>query len=146
MVPGNNVVYNWYEGSEPISTDQIITVAPNETTWYYVYLDLCSGIVLKDSVLVVVRTPVPNAFTPNGDGLNDQFRIFGTPPENITKYNFQIFDRWGQRIFSTTNIEEGWDGTSKGQYCPPGVYVWEIFYEDNKKTRVSNHGTVMLIR
>jgi len=146
MVPGNKIVYNWYEGSEPISTDQTITVAPNETTWYYVYLDLCSGIVLKDSVLVVVRAPIPNAFTPNGDGKNDYFRIFGTPPENITKYNFQIYDRWGQRIFSTTNIEEGWDGTSKGQYCPAGVYVWEIFYEDSKKTRVTNRGTVMLIR
>jgi len=146
MVPGDKVVYNWYEGSDQISTDQTITVAPNETTWYFVYLDLCSGIVLKDSVLVVVRKPIPNAFSPNGDGLNDKFRIFGTPPENITKYNFQIYDRWGQRIFSTTNIEEGWDGTSKGQYCPSGVYVWEIFYEDSKKTRVTNHGTVMLIR
>ena len=146
MVPGNKIVYNWYEWSQQISTDQTITVAPNETTWYYVYLDLCSGIILKDSVLVFVSKPIPNAFTPNGDGKNDYFRIFGTPPENITKYNFQIYDRWGQRIFSTTNIEEGWDGTSKGQYCPAGVYVWEIFYEDGKKTRVTNHGTVMLLR
>jgi gliding motility-associated-like protein len=146
MVPGNKIVYQWYEGSEPISTDQTITVAPNETTWYYVYLDLCSGMVLKDSVLVFVSKPIPNAFTPNGDGLNDIFRIFGTPPENIVKYNFQIYDRWGQRIFSTTNIEEGWDGLFKGQVCPAGVYVWEIFYEDSKKTRVTNHGTVMLIR
>jgi gliding motility-associated-like protein len=146
MVPGNKIVYNWYEGSDQISTDQTITVAPNITTWYYVYMDLCSGIVLKDSVLVFVTRPIPNAFTPNGDGLNDKFRIFGTPPENITKYNFQIYDRWGLRIFSTTNIEEGWDGISKGQYCPSGVYVWEIFYEDSKKTRVTNRGTVMLLR
>jgi gliding motility-associated-like protein len=146
IVPGNKIVYNWYEWSQQISTAQTITVAPNETTLYYVYLDLCAGIVLRDSVLVFVTSPIPNAFTPNGDGLNDVFRIFGTPPENITKYNFQIYDRWGQRIFSTTNIEEGWDGTFKGQYCPAGVYVWEIFYEDGKKTRVTNHGTVMLLR
>jgi gliding motility-associated-like protein len=146
MVPGNKIVYNWYEGSQQISTDQTITVAPNETTWYYVYLDLCSGITLKDSVLVFVRKPIPNAFTPNGDGLNDKFRIFGTPPENITKYNFQIFDRWGQRIFDTNDIEEAWDGKSNGQYCPAGVYVWEIFYEDSKKTKVTNKGTVMLLR
>ena len=146
MVPGNKVVYRWYEGSDQISTDQTITVAPNETTWYYVYLDLCSGIVLKDSVLVVVLAPIPNAFTPNGDGINDLFRIIGTPPENITKYNFRIFNRWGQMVFDTNNIEEAWDGKSRGQYCPPGVYVWEIFYEDSKKTRVTNKGTVMLLR
>jgi len=146
MVPGNKIVYNWYEWSQQISTDQTITVAPNETTWYYVYLDLCSGITLKDSVLVFVTNPIPNAFTPNGDGLNDKFRIIGTPSENITKYNFQIFNRWGQKIFDTNNIEEAWDGTSKGQYCPAGVYVWEIFYEDSKKTRVTNRGTVMLLR
>ncbi|HZX61787.1 MAG TPA: gliding motility-associated C-terminal domain-containing protein [Bacteroidales bacterium] len=145
MVPGNKIVYNWYEWSQPISTDQTITVAPNETTWYYVYLDLCSGIVLKDSVLIFVSKPIPNAFTPNGDGLNDYFRIIGTPTENITKYNFRIFNRWGQMVFNTNNIEEAWDGKSNGQYCPAGVYVWEIFYEDSKKTRVTNKGTVMLL-
>jgi gliding motility-associated-like protein len=146
LVPANKVVYRWYAGSEQISTDQTITVAPEETTWYYVYFDLCSGLVLKDSVLVFVTTPVPNAFTPNGDGKNDVFKIYGTPPENITKYNFQIYNRWGQRIFSTTDITEGWDGREDGNYCPAGVYVWEIFYEDDKKTRITNKGTVMLIR
>jgi hypothetical protein len=49
-------------------------------------------------------------------------------------------------IFTTNDIEQGWDGKSKGQYCPPGIYVWEIFYETSKKTRVTNKGTVMLIR
>jgi gliding motility-associated-like protein len=146
IIPGNKIVYRWYAGSDQISTDQTVTVAPNETTWYYVYMDLCSGIVLKDSVEVVVRTPIPNAFTPNGDGINDYFRIIGTPPENITKYNFRIFNRWGQMVFETNNIEDAWDGKSGGQYCPPGVYVWEIFYEDSKKIRVTNHGTVMLLR
>jgi gliding motility-associated-like protein len=146
IVPGNKIVYNWYEWSQPISTDQTITVTPNETTWYYVYLDLCSGIVLKDSVLVFVRKPIPNAFTPNGDGKNDVFRIFGTPPENITKYDFRIFNRWGQKIFGTTNIEDGWDGKLNGQYCPAGVYVWELSYEDSKKTKVTNKGTVTLLR
>jgi len=146
MVPGNNIAYNWYEWSQQISSEQTITVTPNETTWYYVYLDLCSGITLKDSVLVFVVKPVPNAFSPNGDGLNDKFRIIGTPSENITNFNFRIFNRWGQMIFSTVDINEGWDGKANGQYCPAGVYVWEIFYENSKKTKVTNKGTVMLIR
>jgi len=146
LIPGDKIVYRWYAGSDQISTDATVTVAPNETTWYYVYLDLCSGLVLKDSVLVVVRRPVPTAFTPNGDGINDYFRIIGTPDENITKYNFRIFNRWGEMVFETNDINEPWDGKSGGQYCPPGLYVWEIFYEDSKKTRVTNHGTVMLLR
>ena len=146
IIPGNKIVYNWYKDSEQFSSDQSVTVTPNETTWYHVHLDLCSGITLKDSVLVVVRNPVPNAFTPNGDGINDVFRIYGTDVDYITKYNFQIFDRWGQMIFNTNDITQGWDGKMKGQYCPVGLYVWEIFYEDSKKTKVTNKGTVMLIR
>jgi gliding motility-associated-like protein len=146
MVPGNKIVFNWYEGSKQIATDSTVTVTPKETTWYTVYLDLCTGITLKDSVLVVVRGPIPNAFTPNGDGLNDKFRILGTPAENITEYNFRIFNRWGQIIFETNNIDDAWDGTAKGQICPAGVYVWEIFYRDNNKTKITNKGTVMLLR
>jgi gliding motility-associated-like protein len=146
LVPANKVAYRWYEGSEQISTDQTITVAPKETTWYYVYFDLCSGLTLKDSVLIYVSPPIPNAFTPNGDGKNDVFKILGTPPENITQYNFHVYNRWGQMIFNTTDITEGWDGRAKGEYCPAGIYVWEIFYIDSKKVKVTNKGTVMLIR
>lgn len=146
MIPGNKIVYNWYEGSQPLATGETIVVTPNETTEYFVYLELCSGLVLKDSVLVFVSKPIPNAFTPNGDGLNDTFRIIGNPTENITEYNFRIFNRWGQMIYETSNIEDAWDGKSNGQYCPAGVYVWEIFYTNSKKTKVTNKGTVMLIR
>jgi gliding motility-associated-like protein len=146
VVPGNFMNYTWYEGSQQISTDASVTVSPNETTMYYVYLDVCSGLVLKDSVLIYVTKPVPNAFTPNGDGVNDIFRIYGTLPENIIKFNFQIFNRWGQKVFGTDNIETGWDGLCNGMMCPPGIYVWEIFWEDGKKVKMTNHGTVMLIR
>ena len=146
IIPGNKIVYNWYAGSESISSEESVTVTPLETTWYHVQLDLCTGITLKDSVLVVVRNPVPNAFTPNGDGINDVFRIYGTDADYIIKYNFEIYDRCGQMIFNTTDITQGWDGKMNGQYCPAGIYVWEIFYEDSKKTKVTNKGTVMLIR
>ncbi|MGA3015157.1 MAG: gliding motility-associated C-terminal domain-containing protein [Bacteroidales bacterium] len=146
MVPGDKIVYNWYAGSQYISSGQSIVVTPKETTWYTVYVDLCTGLTLKDSVLVFVSYPIPNAFTPNGDGLNDKFKIFGTPDENITEYNFRIFNRWGQMVFETNNIDDAWDGTCKGQLCPTGVYVWEIFYRDNNKQKVTNKGTVMLLR
>jgi len=49
-------------------------------------------------------------------------------------------------IFSTNSILEGWDGTLKGELCPNDVYTWVIYYEDNKKIKTSNKGTVTLIR
>jgi gliding motility-associated-like protein len=146
LIPANKIVYNWYQGSDYVSTGPSVTVTPKETSWYYVYMDLCSGLILKDSVLVVVDPPIPNAFTPNGDGKNDSFRIIGVQSENIIKFNFMIYDRWGQLIFSTNDINQAWDGKRNGQVCPAGVYVWEIFYEDGKKKQVTNKGTVMLIR
>jgi len=146
IVPGNRIVYSWYQGSDFIGNSQTITVTPKQTTTYLVFVNLCDGEIFKDSVTVVVLPAIPNAFTPNGDGLNDKFRIFGVEPENITKFNFQIYNRWGQMIFYTTSILDAWDGTYKGTECPPGVYVWVIYYEDNKKQKVSNKGTVTLVR
>lgn len=72
---------------------------------------------------------VPNAFTPNGDGLNDTFfpKGFG-----IVKYQLQIFDRWGERIYETKEFNAGWDGThhgkgiNYGKICEDGVYTWLI--------------------
>lgn len=69
---------------------------------------------------------VPNAFTPNGDGVNDVFfpKGFG-----IVKYELNIFDRWGERLFTTNKFEEGWPGNYTGRtedIVPNGVYVWQI--------------------
>ena len=146
ITPGNKISYRWYNGDEFLSDQQNITVSPNETTTYTVYCTLCNGQEFRDDVTVHVIPYIPNAFTPNGDGLNDVFRIFGLPPENITQFNMQIFNRWGQVVFSSSDILVGWDGKLKGEVCPEGEYMWVIFYEDNKKTRTSNKGTIMLLR
>jgi gliding motility-associated-like protein len=97
-------------------------------------------------VTVVVVPYIPNAFTPNGDGLNDKFIILGIPYEQVTHFNLQIYDRWGQMIYTSNDIREGWDGTRNGENCPEGVYVWTIYYQDNKKKPVTNKGTITLIR
>lgn len=146
ITPGNKIAYRWYQDSDLISQEQTVTVAPGETTSYIAEVTLCSGQVYRDTVTVYVVAAIPNAFTPNGDGINDQFHIVGVQPENITKYNFQVFDRWGQAVFSTSDITQGWDGTSGGKVCPSDVYVWIIFYEKEDKTTVSNKGIVTLVR
>ncbi len=146
ITPGEKIDYVWYNGSEQVGAGQTITVSPNETTQYIVIATLCNGEKFTDTVTVFVKPNLPNAFTPNGDGLNDYFRITGIPPDNITRFNIEIFDRWGQMVFHSSNILDSWDGTLNGQPCPPGLYAWVMFWEDVKKTRITNKGTIMLIR
>ena len=67
----------------------------------------------------------PNSFTPNSDGINDVFQAYG---RFVPEYELQIFDRWGELIFSTTDFAEGWDGTYNGKEAPVGVYVWSARY------------------
>ena len=93
----------------------------------------------------------PNAFTPNGDGKNDLFKL--TVPENceVIKFSMQIFDRWGRRVFTTDDVFESWDGTFDGQILEEGVYLW--YYtatlrkvNDPEVNEQEKRGTAILIR
>lgn len=66
----------------------------------------------------------PNAFTPNGDGMNDGFRVvvYG----NTSEYQLSIFNRWGQRVFMTNDPKKSWDGTFGGKLCDVGVYYYRV--------------------
>jgi len=91
---------------------------------------------------------IPNAFTPNGDGLND---VFGAIPrlDYVNRFHISIYNRWGQLIFNTSDLNQGWDGTFKGEACQAGVYVYRIVYHDfgmgTQETKVME-GTVVLVR
>ena len=86
---------------------------------------------------------IPNLFSPNGDGANDVFAIFGN---NIREVSLKIFNRWGEKVFEADNIYSGWDGTYKSIAQPSGVYTYttDIVFLDNKKMFKS--GTVTLVR
>lgn len=87
---------------------------------------------------------VPTAFTPNGDGKNDRFFPF---PVGIVKLNyFKVFNRWGQQVYTSNTLNEGWDGMTDGKAQPTGTYVWmaEGVTKDNKV--ITRRGTVTLIR
>jgi gliding motility-associated-like protein len=83
---------------------------------------------------------VPNAFTPNGDGLNDSFFAKGV---GILKFNMQIYDRWGHLLFETNDIDSAWDGNTKGSTEPikQDVYVWKAEVQDvfHKNHDLSGH-------
>ncbi len=86
---------------------------------------------------------VPTGFTPNNDGRNDVLRVIGT---TVKKLEFGIYNRWGQRIFYTTDIRRGWDGTIKGMQQNSGTYVYYLKAElIDGSTRIKK-GTITLIR
>lgn len=94
-----------------------------------VFNDLGCSDTLIQSICVenVVNVFVPNVFSPNNDGENDIFKVFAI---GIKDFSMHIFDRWGGKMFSTTDIEEGWDGTINGQQAIQGVYAVVIQYKD----------------
>ncbi len=85
----------------------------------------------------------PNAFTPNGDGKNDYFRILNA--SNLTDYSLIIYNRWGQIVFETNDYSKGWDGTYKGVPQNTALFVYFCTYK-KAGTVVQTKGSVMLIR
>ncbi len=85
---------------------------------------------------------VPNAFSPNNDGQNDSFKIYGGPFKQL---NLKVYSNWGQLIFESDKQAEGWDGTYKGMEQPAGVYIYTIYCvsEDGKEHKLSGDLTLL---
>ncbi len=98
------------------------------------------------------RDYVPNTFSPNGDGQNDQFGPFlHCTQTRFEQYNFRIMDRWGNEIFQSSDSQASWDGKSRGQVANTGIYYWKLVYAypdyATRRTRtISKAGTITLIR
>jgi gliding motility-associated-like protein len=86
---------------------------------------------------------IPNSFTPNYDGLNDVFKVHGTGIFNIEIY---IFDRWGEKLFYTTDFEKGWDGTLKGEVCKEDTYVYLVNFTSLSGKVITRTGHVTLMK
>ncbi len=123
------------------------TATPTATTQYTIVVTDRSGCSMSDSLMLTLMPDlllIPNAFSPNKDGLNDIFKPLN---KNLTKIAFQIFDRWGEKVFETDGIGEGWDGTYKNVKQDIGVYVWKIEYQlEGSATMRSESGNVTLVR
>jgi gliding motility-associated-like protein len=85
----------------------------------------------------------PNAFSPNGDGKNDLFRPVITG--NLLNYRMHIYNRWGQKIFESTNAASGWNGKAGSMLQPPGVYVWQAVVQFAGESRRTFKGTIVLV-
>ncbi|MDX2283467.1 MAG: PKD domain-containing protein [Bacteroidia bacterium] len=85
----------------------------------------------------------PSAFTPNNDGKNDRFLVFAP---NAAAVELAIYNRWGEELYFSTNLDEGWDGTYRGRPVQEGVYVFRISLTGVDGSRLSRSGTVTLLR
>lgn len=90
------------------------------------------------------RTAVPNAFSPNGDNVNDKFEIFSEC--NFTKFDLRIFDRWGMQVFASQNPDNQWEGTLRGNPLKTGVYIWRLAYEADDGSSGTLSGDCTLLR
>lgn len=103
----------------------------------------------KSITLNFIDRPVafPNVFTPNGDGVNDEFGLLGDiDPKDFRQFNIQIFNRWGALIYSSNEVTNKWDGTEDKGVLPPGVYFYVVDYLSSCNLNERKQGFVHLIR
>ncbi len=148
---GGNNTYIWNTGDGVNST---------QSSFYHTYSDLDTGSYLIDvivanpygclntsSLWVVVRPDgtfyMPNSFTPNDDGLNDVFKAYGM---GIQEFEMNIYDRWGKNVFTSKDINAGWDGKINNEAAPGGIYVYMIIYKDRIGIEHMKSGSTTILR
>jgi gliding motility-associated-like protein len=105
-------------------------VFPTRNSCYVIETVNEYGCKAKDQMCIDVTRDfgiyIPNVFSPNGDGINDEFLVFGY---NISEFYIEIFDRWGEFIFNSKDISNGWKGTYKNKICQDGMYIYKVSYK-----------------
>ena len=89
---------------------------------------------------------IPNAFTPEDNGINETFTPIFLPGFIPHDYQFVIFNRWGEQVYETNDIYGSWDGSFRGSMVEDGTYVWQITFRENetdKKYRQMGHVNVL---
>lgn len=121
---------------------------PLNQTYLYLITAIANDIGLIESVsntITITKEPnlfYPSSFTPNGDNLNDTFLVFG---QYTSKFDMRIFNRWGQEMYHTADLNQGWDGTYKGNLMPEGTYVFTAKITDLEGRASDRSGTVVLL-
>jgi gliding motility-associated-like protein len=123
--------------------------SPPVTTRYFVTGTTEYGCKIKDSITIRISDEtildLPNAFSPgSGTSINDDLKIIKRGEATLNY--FRIFNRWGEKVFETTNIDQGWDGRYKGVPQPMGVFVYVLDAKTSTGKRIYKQGNVSLIR
>lgn len=152
----NDTNYWSFTNGDPLTSNNLnpIVIFPTDTAGTYpVQLIVANAAGCRDTTFGqfvkidgVYFFYVPNSFSPDGDGLNEEFRAYGDAIDK-NNFNMQIFDRWGELIFETNNMENGWDGNFKGKQVPNGTYIWKTRAKEKYTTIFhDNSGHLNLIR
>jgi gliding motility-associated-like protein len=143
----NNIIYHWSLDGEEISdlsdfTFDLPSFSPGEfeICLNAYFSDICQSSFCQTLwVSEALQVYIPSGFTPGYDGVNDGYRPVFSNHKLIEKYHMEIFDRWGQKVFETTDTNRGWDGDAMdtGNYAPDGSYVviikYRSVYDDDEK-------------
>jgi gliding motility-associated-like protein len=138
--------YKWHDGS----TQSSFLATQEGSYWVEVTNESgCSNVANITLVPCDIELLIPNAFTPNGDGLNDEFGPL-VPQTILENYTMLIYNKWGQLLFETNEISDYWNGTFNGKLVQQDVYTYIITYElpsyFRDRTLRQVNGSVMLIR
>jgi large repetitive protein len=128
-------------------TCQIPFAYPNYTTEYVFTISDETGCTQSAQTVVEVKIDktiyIPNAFTPNGDGVNDIFKV---EAKDVTGFVFKIFDRWGEQLYLSNDLKSGWDGIFKGKELPPSVFIYHVHVEYPDGDSYNRKGSFTLIK
>ena len=142
----DNATILWSTGS----TQPGIKVNDTGTYWVQLSASVCKGgdtVVIAYDPLCYCHFSMPNAFSPNGDGLNDVFLPVISARCPVSAYSLNVFNRWGQRVFNSAKAERGWDGTFNGMPSEAGTYMYQIRFEGGtQKQTYTQKGDLVLLR
>ena len=148
--PGIFNTYEWrlLPDNTVISTDQVLTVSTSGTYEVTLY----NGFTCTRDLVEVVEdcTPVivaPNAFSPNGNGVNDEFFVF--PNDYVEEFEILIYTRWGELVYRSNTQDFRWNGIYKGALLPPGTYAYIMKFSSSLASSlgtIEQYGSVTLIR
>ena len=147
----NAVSGNWYFGNEETEIYDGSSPAVNYTTaGYYDVLLVAEnegGCIDSASVQICVNDPsslfIPDIFSPNNDGANDILFVRG---EGIVQLDFSLYNRWGDKVFSTNSIDNGWNGNVRGNKSPTGIYFYQLKARVNNGDEIVRSGDITLVR
>ncbi|MBC7890389.1 MAG: gliding motility-associated C-terminal domain-containing protein [Ferruginibacter sp.] len=150
LIATGGVSYSWSPGgllNNPFIANPLATLYQDSGIFRVAVVDI-AGCVGYDTVLVKVYKGItyyiPNAFSPNGDGRNDIFRPISAGI--LSTGSFRIFNRYGEKVFETSESGKGWDGTYKGKPQAVGNYVWIIKGIGRDGKLIEKRGNVVLVR
>ena len=133
-----------YFSNQTANTQSLII---NDTTsTYYVIARSADGCTDTASIKTAVDNKdffIPNAFTPNNDGRNDLFKVYGS---SVTAAEIKIYNQWGVMLYETKDNQKGWDGTHKNNPQPVGLYVYVVKVRLSNEDTFIKKGTIRLIR